>query len=413
MSEKTKSAREIQWTMRWRYMIDPTPVRPGVWRRKDGGFLTRARVKSTQGKQTLIFKVFDGGTADAARQWLVTEMAVVRTGTRPERKRFDAYAASVFERKAADGTIRSAKSAEKWEHVLELHLFPAFGMQMVDAVRTAHVLAWRDTLAARIQAGELSPRTAQGWMGVLKSIFAMATLEFELPKNPTLGVPAFDTREHPTYTDEEPNSLTPDELKAWLALARERWPQHYAMMAVGFATGRRPSELRPLRRKGPRVDFDVDAKVLHIRRSHTRGPEVMETTKTDKHLKITLPSALVEILREHVRALPLGAMADSDLLFPSRKGSYRTPAVLDKPFADLSKALGLGKHVTPRAMRRTFQDLARAAQVTDIVTRAISGHATEEMQRKYSTVYQQETEAGLAKILDLGGFRTLKQAANG
>ena len=55
-----KSVKTIEWKFRWRYMINPTPVRPGVWRRKDGGFLTRARVKNAQGKQTLIFKVFDG-----------------------------------------------------------------------------------------------------------------------------------------------------------------------------------------------------------------------------------------------------------------------------------------------------------------------------------------------------------------
>ena len=41
-------------------------------------------------------------------------------------------------------------------------------------------------------------------------------------------------------------------------------------------------------------------------------------------------------------------------------------------------------------MRRTFQDLARAAEVKDLVTRAISGHATETMQHHYSTVAAEE-----------------------
>src|SRR5579863_9206197 len=35
-------------------------------------------------------------------------------------------------------------------------------------------------------------------------------------------------------------------------------------------------------------------------------------------------------------------------------------------------------------MRRTFQALARAADVKDIVTRSVSRHSTEEMQRHYS-----------------------------
>ena len=63
--------------------------------------------------------------------------------------------------------------------------------------------------------------------------------------------------------------------------------------------------------------------------------------------------------------------------------------------------LGLAKHVTPRALRRTFNDLARAAQVQDVVTRSISGHLTEGMQRHYSTVSGDEQRQALAKVIDL------------
>jgi hypothetical protein len=41
-------------------------------------------------------------------------------------------------------------------------------------------------------------------------------------------------------------------------------------------------------------------------------------------------------------------------------------------------------------MPRTFQDLCRAAQVGVLVTRSISGHATEAMKRHYSTVAPEE-----------------------
>jgi hypothetical protein len=56
-------------------------------------------------------------------------------------------------------------------------------------------------------------------------------------------------------------------------------------------------------------------------------------------------------------------------------------------------------------MRRTFQDLCRAAEVKDVVTRAISGHATEEMQHHYSTVASEEIRQNLAKVVSLAGFR--------
>ncbi len=39
------------------------------------------------------------------------------------------------------------------------------------------------------------------------------------------------------------------------------------------------------------------------------------------------------------------------------------------------------------------------------MTRAISGHATEQMQQHYSTVAQTEMRQGIAKIISLAGVR--------
>lgn len=63
-------------------------------------------------------------------------------------------------------------------------------------------------------------------------------------------------------------------------------------------------------------------------------------------------------------------------------GGFRARWALDKPFRMVARATGLEKRVAPRAMRRTFRDLARAAEVNDLVTRAIDGHATESMQKQ-------------------------------
>jgi hypothetical protein len=111
-------------------------------------------------------------------------------------------------------------------------------------------------------------------------------------------------------------------------------------------------------------------------------------------------------LRWHIDTqLRPGPQKESELLFPSEIGGYRSRSCLDKPFADVAKAIDLKKHISPRAMRRTFQDLARAAEVRDVVTRSISGHATEEMQRRYSTVSATEQQQSLARVLRLMDFR--------
>jgi hypothetical protein len=119
------------------------------------------------------------------------------------------------------------------------------------------------------------------------------------------------------------------------------------------------------------------------------------------------------VLRWHADRLPPERMQESDLLFPSETGGFRSPTVLDKPFKDVCKHLSLGKKVTPKAMRRTFQDLARVAAVDGLVQRSICGHLTEEMTERYSSVAQAEVEAALAKVVSLAGYRGLLQGSRG
>jgi integrase len=318
---------------------------------------------------------------------------------------FADYARRIFERKVLRAELRSAKAKAQWRSILEHHLLPTFGQVAVQDLRRSTIETWKDEVARGIRSGDYSPVTANDWIKILRVIVNAAVVELELPKNPIAGVKGFDTSEHPAYTDEEPNALTPDEVPLFLAEMRRRFPQHFAMTALGFATGLRPSSMRPLRRCGDKPDVLWNEGVLLVRRSHSLGEEVMERTKTGRNQRIALPRELVDILRWHVVNLPAGPIRDSELLFPSDTGGFRSRSALDKPFRRVALAVGLDKRVTPRAMRRTFQDLARAAEVEDIVTRAISGHATETMQRHYSTVSTDEMRSGLAKVISLAGMQ--------
>lgn len=221
-----------------------------------------------------------------------------------------------------------------------------------------------------------------------------------------------DVSRHRVYTREEPNSLTVAELRDFLACMREAYPQYFAMTYAGFATGLRPSTLRPIRRRGATPDVDWENGILLVRRSNARGDIVMDSTKTAHDQEIAIPKELLDVLRWHVGTqLRPGPQQDSDLLFPSEIGGFRSRSCLDKPFADVAAAIGLKKHISPRAMRRKFKDLARAAEVRDVVTRSISGHATEEMQRGYSTVSPVEQQQSLARVLRLMDFRKVKRTA--
>jgi hypothetical protein len=392
-----------RWVRRWGDEIDPRAAAPGVFKRKAGGFRVRARVRDPRtGRQREVCRVVEVGRvrdASAALARLVTELrAELAAGdTRAAVPRFADYAAAIFERKIAEGRIASAAGRAKWQAILTAHLLPAFGPIYLDRLQAADVERWKASFGAKVQAGKAAPTSGNTILSILRVITAAAADELDIP-DPMRRVRPFDTRAHRTYTREAPNSLAPADLPRFLEAMRRMFPAYFAITVLGFVTGLRPSTLRPLRRRGPSADVDWNAGVLYVRRSHTLGREVMEATKTGRDQRINLPPRLLEILRAHVEGLT-GRAAASDLLFPSpRAGGFLHPLALAAPFAAVGAAIGLPYKLTPRAMRRTFQDLAREAGVSDVVTRAISGHATEAMQRHYSTARDHEIGAALEAI---------------
>lgn len=417
----------MPWINRWDQTLWHPPARPGIWRRRAGGFVISTQIRDPKGRRVTAQKTCpDLRTVDEAQReldQLRNDRRDDLSGHKRSRMLFAKFAASAFAHKVEAKDIRSAKGVEKWRVALEKHIVPRFGHLPCSYLEHAHVAAWRDELAKAIAASPkvqidvegkpkwvrnpkfYSPRTVNGWFSILRVLTARMCHQFkDLDRDPCTGLENFGLLEHPTYTDEKPNALTEKEARAFMAEMRASYPQHYAMTVLGFATGLRPSTLRPLRRKGPEADVDFERAVLRIRRSNSLGADVMGSTKTGKHQTIHMPLALVAILREQaaqVAALELADQPKSDLLFPSLTGGFRSRSSLDKPFAAVSKTIKLSHPITPRAMRRTFQDLMRLAGVDAVVTRSISGHATDRMQTHYSTAQVEEQRTSLAKVIRL------------
>jgi hypothetical protein len=411
------------WVTRWKYEIAAKASRRGIWKLKAGGFLIRCRVTDPRsGRESQAMRILRGEalTIEDAQRALDSLRSNVRdrvTGKIQSRMLWSEFAVSRFEAKVIEQKLKSAKSRERWAGTLK-HLLPAFGRFHVDELRFADIAEWRATVAIWLRDGmpsirkgdedknrivKLSPVTANGWIAILKEICSAMTKRFELPRDPAADVEFF--REHRNYTREQPNALTPAQLSIFLAKMKELHPNHHAMTFLGFVTGLRPSSLRPLRRRGPEADVLWDEGVLLIRRSNSMGQEVMDETKTATDQEIPLPKEALRVLRRHAAKLPLGPMRDSDLLFPATNGGMRARSVLDKPFRNVLKALRWTLRLTPRGMRRTFQDVARTAQIHDVVTRAISGHATKSMQQHYSTAQRTEMRDALSKVVSVATSR--------
>jgi hypothetical protein len=417
------------WVVRWRCEMAAKPIRRGIWRLKGGGFFVRARVTDPRtGREYQLTHVLRG-THVPMREALEAQAQRRKDGVARiegrirSRTLWSTYAASLFDAKVTEKKIKSAASRRRWADTLALFV-PVFGMFYVDELRYADLVTWRDQVARWIRDGmpsrrkrdagkdrivALSPVTANGWISILKVICTAMTNHFELEKNPAAALEYFATGR--TYTREQPNALTGKQARAFLATMKRLFPQHYAMVFLGFISGARPSTLRPIRRQGEVTDLKWDERVILLRRSNSLGDEIMDETKTALDQEIPLPPRAVRVLREHVAALPKGPMGKSPYLFPSATGGMRSRSVLDKPFRDVLKALGWTLKLTPRGMRRTFNDLARDAEVHDVVTRAISGHETERMQRHYSTAQREEMRQAVGRVISLAVEREKRRGS--
>lgn len=386
---------------------------PNVFETPTGGHLVRARVVDpTTDKLITIKKTLQLDPANAF-QWLQAEIQRVKSG-KPlppvQKLRFSEFAATLFDEKQKLGDLRSAKTRERWGYTLE-HLIvgttgeksgidvPGFGDMFIDKIHSSHVTAWKVGVCGLIRAGDYSPTTTNGWLSILRIIDKAAKRALSLTGLFTDGVSDFDTSEHVTYTDEEPNALTPAQVPQFLELVRALYPQHYGMAFLGFATGLRPSSLRPLRRRGPDADVLWDGNRIKVRRSEVLG-ETMNTTKQKRRYPIDLPQAVMDVLKWHVETQLTPEQEDSDLLFPSITGGCRAACVLNKPFDDVSERLGFPR-LTQRGMRRAFNDLARSAGVEALVTKSISGHQTDNMVELYSSVAPEEQRSSIAKVIRL------------
>jgi hypothetical protein len=408
-------AKKREWKLFKGSWISTEPVLPRVWQRKEGGHVVRARViDKTSGRQRELWKVLANADAPAALKWIEDECKRVRAGVasvETQKMRFCDYATSLFERKVATKEIKSASGRERWRHTLE-HLIAGtenvagLGDMFIDEVRPLHVETWRAGIGKLVGQGVYSPVTANGWLNILRHVTKRAKRELNLPFNAAEGIPGFDTSEHETYTEEEPNALTSEEAAAFLARMKDEFPVQYAMTFLGFATGLRPSTMRPLRRTGTTPDVLWDQGVVLVRRSHTIGDEPMNTTKTNLRQRITVPSEVMDVLRWHVATqLTTPEQKASELLFPAEDGGFRSQSFLKKAFAMVGHLIGLNKSFTPVGMRRTFNDLMRLAKVEAIVTKSISGHQTDRMREHYSTVTPDEQRRSISNVVNLFGPR--------
>jgi len=237
---------------------------------------------------------------------------------------------------------KSARSYERYEEVIRLHLAPALGHLPLAKLTPLDIQGYYtkalQTGRRNGHKGGLSARTVAQQHVILKSALKQAVRWRLILRNPA------DAVDPPRAKDREMMCL--DEEQSAQVLEAARGTRLYMPLMLALTTGMRRNEILGLRWR----DIDLEGGKLAVRQSlsETRGGIVYKAPKTAKGRRvIDLLSLTVEALVRHKgeqaqsRLLLGDAYEDNDLVVPRPDGRPNTPCVVGRMYHDLAKKLGL------------------------------------------------------------------------
>jgi len=220
-----------------------------------------------------------------------------------------------------------------------------------------------------------SPDTVAGWWRLLTQMLRDASADFDLP-DPTRRVTAPDLSHVPKVREQV--TLDQSQVDRLVELAERCVPDRAAEVAFLAYTGCRSGEMYGLHIR----DLHLQEGHCVLRHSATRA--VLEHTKTGSERDVPIHPKLTAILARHLDRKRSPAEAQSGLVFPNEKGSYRLEQSLAKPFDALS--IALGQKVTPQVLRRSLNSNLLAKGYSPVEIQAIMGHTSDAMTARYAHI---------------------------
>lgn len=229
-----------------------------------------------------------------------------------------------------------------------------------------------DILTALATRPDLSGKTVNNYVSVLREALELAVLDKALTSNPSAAVPRAKHQKPP------PDPFTQDEADAICAYMQRKYPAEiWNYTEFKFFTGLRTGESFGIR--WPNVD--LPSKYILVSESIVRGEE-KDTTKTHVARQVALNSRALEALQRQAKHT---RMAGEHVFLDPRYGtpwleerayrrSYWTPAL---------KALGI-RYRQPYNTRHTYATRMLMAGMTPAFCAKQLGHSVEIFLRDYS-----------------------------
>lgn len=210
---------------------------------------------------------------------------------------------------------------KSYEAMCRLHLVPAFGDKLIDAITSSEVQGY---VADRVRSGS-SERTVSNERHVMKRLMAYAVERGFVEANPV--TPVASPRQEPAAT--RVRYLQPDQLRQLLAATPPAWR---ILIAMACMTGLRKGEQLALRFS----DIDFDKRTISVTKTIKQG-RVTSPKMPWSIGVVPLPESLVPMLEERRHKAP-----DPDgLIFCRRDGSPLPDSLPNRVLAKALEAAGL------------------------------------------------------------------------
>jgi integrase len=228
-----------------------------------------------------------------------------------------------------------------------------FGSMNVSQIKRSDIKSWAHE---RLEIN--SPKTVREYLTVVRGILAIAMDHEHISNNVVKDITL------PRQQKAEIEPFTSEEVTRLLRMAND-WMRFY--LAIGFYTGLRTGEILGLMA----ADIDLHERVIHVRRSITKGR--ITTPKTDKSIReVPILDDLVPYLRKMPRAM---------WLFPSQAGKppRSFPGYRQRQWRKLLETCGIGYRKI-YATRHTFiVSMLKNTDLSILEIAQIAGHTSTQM----------------------------------
>jgi integrase len=329
--------------------------------------------RDAQGKRRQKWHTVHGTKKDAESE-LVKQLNALHTGTYVEPTRITV--AEYLHRWIEDCAKAkvSAKTFERYDEIVRLHLAPAIGHIILTRLQPLHIQGMYSKMleqGRRDGQGGLSARTVLHHHRVLREALQQAVRWLLLARNPA------DAVLPPRPEQAEARAL--DGQEAAQLIERAKPTRLYMPVLLAIATGLRRGEVLALRWK----DVDLSSGTATVRQSleHTKAGNRFKAPKTKKSLRaIQLPAFAITALKQHraeqaARRLKLGdAYQDHDLIIARPDGLPWNPGSFSAGFVAFARRCGL-KGLSYHHLRHTHATLLLGLNVHPKVVSERLGHS--------------------------------------